>query len=83
MQMIPQRARGVTVWFDEYENDVNYMRCVHSYHISVGDLDRCVRQQSPPPSSKCIYIKYIQRSTDAILGNLHIYNSITIICNSI
>lgn len=25
MQMIPHRAGEVTEWFDEYENDVNYM----------------------------------------------------------
>lgn len=25
MQMFPQRARGVTEWFDEHENYVNHM----------------------------------------------------------
>lgn len=27
MQMIPHRARGVTEWFDENENDVNHILC--------------------------------------------------------
>lgn len=25
MQFLPYRARGVTEWFDDYDNDVNYM----------------------------------------------------------
>lgn len=69
------QAKRVTEWFDEYEDYLNYMRCLHRHQISVGDLDRCVRQQSPPPSIIYIFNIYAEEHWCSS-GSLRCFNII-------